>query len=115
MPRRPNEFPSYRRHKSTNQVVCTVRLANGKRKDMYLGRWKSAASKAEAGHRCRLTRRCLFAHSIGWSHGGISRTNAEPDVAPRPGPNTGFARHHVVAAAPAGELQRSATGGARWG
>lgn len=49
MPPRPSELPSYRRHKSTNQAVCTVRLANGKRKDLYLGPWKSAASKAEYG------------------------------------------------------------------
>jgi integrase len=47
MPPRPNDVPSYRRHKSTNQAVCTIRLANGKRKDLYLGPWKSAASKAE--------------------------------------------------------------------
>ena len=49
MPPRPNEVPSYRRHKSTNQAVCTVRLANGKAKVVYLGTWKSAASRAEYG------------------------------------------------------------------
>src|SRR5947209_10022536 len=36
-----------------------------------------------------------------------SRCSAEPDVAPRPGPHSCFARHHAVAAAPAGELLRS--------
>ncbi len=39
--------PIYRRHKSTNQAVCTVRLPSRKRKDIYLGRWNTAASKAE--------------------------------------------------------------------
>ena len=34
--------PSYRRHKPTNQAVVTI---NGQ--DIYLGRWNSAASKAE--------------------------------------------------------------------
>src|SRR5262245_47469316 len=38
---------------------------------------------------------------------------AEPGVAPRPGPHSGFARHHAVEAAPAGELLRSATEGFR--
>src|SRR5262245_28591219 len=36
---------------------------------------------------------------------------AEPSVAPRLGPHICFARHHAVAAAPAGELGRSALGG----
>jgi integrase len=49
MPRRPNNVPIYRCHKPTNQAVCTVRLANGKAKVLYLGRWKSAASKIEYG------------------------------------------------------------------
>ena len=47
MPRRLLHFPAYRRHKPTNQAVMTVRLVNGFRKDLYLGRWKSAESKAE--------------------------------------------------------------------
>jgi integrase len=47
MPRQPNAVPVYRRHKPTNQAVCTVRLAGGWTKDIYLGRWNSAASKAE--------------------------------------------------------------------
>jgi hypothetical protein len=33
--------------KPSNQAVCTVRLADGGRKDIYLGLWNSAASKAE--------------------------------------------------------------------
>lgn len=49
MPRPSNEVPSLRRHKPTNQAVCTVRLANGSRKDIYLGPWKSALAKQEYG------------------------------------------------------------------
>lgn len=37
-----NRVPSYRRHKSTGQAVVTI---NGR--DIYLGKWNSAASKAE--------------------------------------------------------------------
>jgi hypothetical protein len=37
MPRRPNEVPAYSRHKARNLAVTTVRLPNGKRKDIYLG------------------------------------------------------------------------------
>ena len=37
MPRRPNEVPVYSRHKAQNLAVTTVRLPNGKRKDIYLG------------------------------------------------------------------------------
>jgi|SRR5262245_35367337 len=47
MPRPQCFTPSYRHHRPTNQAVCTVRLANGSRKDLYLGRWKSARSKEE--------------------------------------------------------------------
>lgn len=47
MPRHANATPSYRRHKTTNQAVCTVRHPNGQRKDLYLGPWKSAESKRE--------------------------------------------------------------------
>jgi integrase len=47
MPRPQNAVPVYRRHRATNQAVCTVRLASGGRKDLYLGRWNSPASKAE--------------------------------------------------------------------
>jgi len=35
MPRHPNFVPVYRRHKARNQVVCTVRLANDRTKDIY--------------------------------------------------------------------------------
>ena len=49
MPRLPAQVPTYRRHKPTNQAVCTVRLANGQRKDLYLGPWNSAPSKSEYG------------------------------------------------------------------
>jgi integrase len=47
MPRPVSLVPTYRRHKSSNQAICSVRLANGKRKDLYLGPWSSALSKAE--------------------------------------------------------------------
>jgi integrase len=47
MPRPRNLVPAYSRHKTTQQAVCTVRLANGQRKVIYLGKWQSAASKAD--------------------------------------------------------------------
>jgi hypothetical protein len=47
MPRTINETPTYRRHKAKNLAFCRVRLANGQSKTLYLGAWKSAASKAE--------------------------------------------------------------------
>jgi hypothetical protein len=47
MPRPRSFTPSYRRHRPTNQAVCAVQLANGGRKDLYLGRCKSARSKEE--------------------------------------------------------------------
>jgi integrase len=47
MPRTPNEVPVYRRHKPSKQAVCTVRLPGGTYKQLYLGKYKSAASKAE--------------------------------------------------------------------
>ena len=37
-----SRVPSYRRHKPTNQAVVTI---NGQ--DVYLGKWNTAASKAE--------------------------------------------------------------------
>jgi integrase len=49
MSRTPSVLPVYRHHKPTNQAVCTVRLANGGRKDLYLGKYNSAASKSEFG------------------------------------------------------------------
>jgi hypothetical protein len=43
MPTSPSSrVPSYRRHKPTNQAVVTI---NGQ--DIYLGKWNTAASKAE--------------------------------------------------------------------
>ena len=47
MPRPFNSVPVYARHKAKNLAYCNVRLANGQRKDLYLGPWKSAASKIE--------------------------------------------------------------------
>ena len=47
MPRHANPLPIYRRHRPSNQAVCTVRLANGQRKDLYLGKWNSPDSKIE--------------------------------------------------------------------
>ncbi len=49
MSRQPLQVPSYRRHKPTKQAVCSVRLANGQRRDLYLGVWESAGSKLEYG------------------------------------------------------------------
>jgi len=47
MPRVPNTVPTYRLHAASGQAVCTVRLANGSRKDLYLGVHGTAASQAE--------------------------------------------------------------------
>jgi len=47
MPRQRNVVPTYGRHIATQQATCTVRLPNGQRKVLYLGRYNSAASKAE--------------------------------------------------------------------
>ncbi len=49
MPRLPNDLPVYRCHKASNQAITTVRLASGARRDIYLGVWRSPASKAEYG------------------------------------------------------------------
>jgi integrase len=40
-----DSIPSYRRHKRSGQAVVTIPLAGGKRKDLYLGPWKSPESK----------------------------------------------------------------------
>lgn len=47
MPRSRNAVPVYRHHKPTGQAICTVRLANGSRKDLYLGKHGTAASRVE--------------------------------------------------------------------
>jgi integrase len=47
VPRRPNPVPSYRLHKPSGQAVCTVRLADGTRRDLYLGPYNSPESKQE--------------------------------------------------------------------
>jgi integrase len=47
MPRTPNVLPTYRQHASSGQAVCTVRLADGSRKDLYLGVYDSPAAKSE--------------------------------------------------------------------
>jgi integrase len=39
MPRRRSSFPPPRRHKARDLAVVTVRLADGSRKDIYLGSW----------------------------------------------------------------------------
>jgi integrase len=45
----PTRPPKYRHHKPTGQAVVTIRTPDGKRKDKYLGRWKSSESKAKYG------------------------------------------------------------------
>jgi integrase len=40
-------IPNLRHHKPSGQAVVTLPLPNGKRKDLYLGRWNSRESKAE--------------------------------------------------------------------
>jgi integrase len=36
-----------RRHKASGQAICTIRLADGTRKDIYLGPWRSKAATQE--------------------------------------------------------------------
>ena len=52
--------PSYRRHKPTSQAVVTI---NGR--DIYLGKWNTAASKAEYDR--------LQADMEASGHGGVNR------------------------------------------
>ncbi|HEV3383742.1 MAG TPA: hypothetical protein VG097_02945, partial [Gemmata sp.] len=47
MSRTPNAIPVYRKHKPTGLAVCTVRLQGGGNRDLYLGKYNSAASKTE--------------------------------------------------------------------
>ena len=47
MPRPKNTFPTYRLHKQSGQAVTTVRLPDGRRRDVLLGRYQSPESKAE--------------------------------------------------------------------
>jgi integrase len=49
MSRTPNAVPVYRLHKPTKQAVCTVRLSGGGRRDLYLGKYNSPASRIEFG------------------------------------------------------------------
>lgn len=46
MPRTPS-LPKYRRHKSWNLAVVTVRQADGSRRDVYLGKYNSPESRVE--------------------------------------------------------------------
>jgi integrase len=39
--------PAYRRHRPSGQAVVTVKLPDGGRKDIYLGKWNTAASRRE--------------------------------------------------------------------
>src|SRR5947209_8406962 len=50
MSRTPNAVPVYRHHKPTGRAVCTVRLPGGRKQDLYLGKFKSAASRVEFNH-----------------------------------------------------------------
>jgi integrase len=47
MARRPNPVPTYRRRKQSGQAVVTLRIADGRRKDVLLGRYNSPESKVE--------------------------------------------------------------------
>lgn len=47
MPRPRSIVPKYRLHKATGQAVVTVRTADGGRKDVYLGRYRSPESRKE--------------------------------------------------------------------
>ena len=46
MSHRRSSFPGIRRHKPSNRTVVTIRLADGRRKDVP-GKWKSAAATRE--------------------------------------------------------------------
>lgn len=54
MVRPASTVPSYRHHKPTNQAVVTVRLPNGRSRDIYLGKHNSAASRVEYNRIVRL-------------------------------------------------------------
>jgi integrase len=43
----PTPVPSYRRHKQSGQAIVTVRLPDGRRRDVLLGRYGTPESKAE--------------------------------------------------------------------
>jgi integrase len=43
---RPPQVPSYRRHKQSGQAVVTLRDATGRRRDVLLGKYGTAASRA---------------------------------------------------------------------
>src|SRR5262245_48095778 len=47
MARRLNPVPTYRLHSPSGQAVITLRTAEGKRHDMYLGAYDSPESRAE--------------------------------------------------------------------
>lgn len=47
MPRRQNPVPKYRLHKQSGQAIVTIRLPDGSRRDVLLGRYGSPESKAE--------------------------------------------------------------------
>jgi integrase len=47
VPRPTPTIPSYRLHKASGQAVVTVRLADGGRRDVYLGEFNSDASRRE--------------------------------------------------------------------
>ncbi len=47
MPRPLSPVPALRKHKSTRQAVTTVRLSDGRTKDLYLGRHGTAAASTE--------------------------------------------------------------------
>ena len=54
MPRPKSVVPTYRRHKQSGKAIVTVRTAGGRRQDMILGDYGSAASKAEYRRLCAL-------------------------------------------------------------
>ena len=50
MPRRSNPVPTYRPHRPSGRAVTTVRSPDGRRSDLYLGRYGSPESRAEYSH-----------------------------------------------------------------
>src|SRR5262245_32275140 len=49
MARTPAAGPVYRLHRPSGRAVCTVRLPDGTRKDLYLGAYDTAEARAEFG------------------------------------------------------------------
>ena len=79
MPRPRSSIPFYRCHESSQQAIVTVRLANGERKDIYLGEMDSPQSKIEYSKILAL----LAANGGIYPGGGLDLTVNEANSRPR--------------------------------